>query len=272
MTGASNGKHMTNNIVQFKPMNIPAMILAAGRGTRLKDLTADTPKPLVSVGGVQPLVRSLGLLEKAGYTHLYANAWYHAEQIEKAVTHFNKAATTATAMAIREENLLDTGGGIKNAMEVFGAKAPFLAVNGDLIWSEETHPILGNLPRLFDDRTMDALLLLVPTEKAMGYAGKGDFFLGEVAENGVGSLKWRGDAPSAPYVYACIQVLHPRLFIGTPNEPFAMGSLYRKASAEGRLYGIVYQGQWADMGTPEGMTLAAGMLKTLHPNGVAARL
>lgn len=263
-------KHMTNNIIRFSTMTTPAMILAAGRGTRLKELTTCTPKPLVSVGGVQPLVRSLGLLEKAGYTSLYANAWYCAEQIEKAITHFNQTAKTAKATTVLEAELLDTGGGIKNAMRLFSNGAPFLAVNGDLIWSEETHPILASLPSLFDDQKMDALLLLIPTEKAMGYAGKGDFFLGSVAEQGVGQLKWRGDAPSAPYVYACIQVLHPRLFDGTPDTPFAMGSLYRKAAENGRLYGVVYEGRWADMGTPEGMTLAADMLRTLHPQKAAA--
>lgn len=254
----------TTNIVQFKPMTTPAMILAAGRGTRLKDLTTDTPKPLVSVGGVKPFERSLKLLTKAGYKNLFANAWYCASQIVKSVENFNTQNLGATATTIVEDELMDTGGGIKNAMKTFSKGEPFLCVNGDLIWSEETHPILKDLPGLFDDSKMDALLLLVPVERAMGYVAKGDFFLENVAENGTGQLKWREGAPSAPYVYACIQVLHPRLFDGSPDTPFGMIELYRKAAEAGRLYGVAYEGQWADMGTPEGMEQAAKMLQGLQ--------
>ncbi len=253
----------TNNVVQFKPMTTPAMILAAGRGTRLKDLTQDTPKPLVPVGDITPFERSAGLLAKAGYNSIYANAWYCGEQIVKAADRLNNAGLGCTVTAIEEEELLDTGGGIKNAMKTFGDKVPFISVNGDLVWSEETHPILKHLPGLFDDSKMDALLLLVPREKAMGYFKDGDFFLDLEEGEKVGKLRWRDGEPEAPYVYACIQVLHPRLFDGSPDTPFSMAALYRKASNEGRLYGVKYDGQWADMGTPEGMELAANMLQGL---------
>ncbi len=231
-------------------MKTNAMILAAGRGTRLKDLTIDTPKPLVPVAGVRPLERTLQLLDNAGYSRVVVNAWYFAEQIVD-VANDHKAMDIKV---ICEDELLDTGGGIKNALPELG-KEPFLAVNGDLIWSEELNPILKELPTIFDESKMDALLLLIPTDKALGYSGKGDFFLDED-----GGLVWRNGSASAPYVYACIQVLHPRLFDGLPDTPFPMINAYNKAAKAGRLYGHVYQGEWADMGTPNGMQAADDLL------------
>lgn len=253
----------SNNVLQLKPMTTPAMILAAGRGTRLKELTKETPKPLVPVAGTTPFERSADLLAKAGYTSIYANAWYCGEQIVKTAERLNQNASGYTVKAIVEDELLDTGGGIKNAMKHFNNGNPFIAVNGDLIWSEETHPILKHLPGLFDDSKMDALLLLMPRERAMGYFKAGDFFLDLEEGETTGKLRWREDAETAPYVYACIQILHPRLFEDMPEGPFSMTKIYRKASDAGRLYGVEYKGQWADMGTPEGMELAANMLKGL---------
>lgn len=227
-----------------------AMILAAGRGTRLKDLTMSMPKPLVPVAGVRPLERTLQLLEEAGYNHTVINAWYFAEQIVDVASEYGNMDIEV----ICEDELLDTGGGIKNALPSLGEE-PFLVVNGDLVWSEELHPVLKELPTLFDESKMDALLLLIPTDKALGYSGKGDFFL----DTG-NLLKWRNGSASAPYVYACIQILHPRLFNGLPDVPFSMMDAYHKAAKAGRLYGHVYQGEWADMGTPKGMQAANDLL------------
>ena len=237
-----------------------AMILAAGRGTRLKELTQNTPKPLVPVAGVAPLKRTLSLLAEQGFTQGVVNAWYLAPQIKAAVE-----SMPNLAMSVVEENeLLDTGGGVKNALPYLGS-APFVVVNGDLIWSEETHPILAQLPDLFDPQKMDALLLLMPRAQALGYHKNGDFTM---KEDGQLALKTSAES-DAPYVYCGIQVLSPRVFDAIDKSVFSLIDVYRLAQKQGRLYGHVYQGEWVDMGTPDGMQHGADLMRRLCAANVA---
>ena len=262
--------------------NTKAMVLAAGRGTRLKELTENTPKPLVKVGNASPLMRTLSLLHGAGYRDVCVNAYYLAEQIKDAV-----APIKPHVEVILEKEGLDNGGGVKNALPFLG-KAPFIVVNGDLIWSEETHPILAQLPKLFDAEKMDGLLLLIPLKNAYGYTGNGDFTcdLSHVAGNAFGEgnallskpltgpfsnplsalccgqLSWLRDKPEgAGYIYGGVQILHPRIFAGFADQKnFPLTAVYKQAVAEGRLYGHVYTGSWADMGTPKGLVAAQKLL------------
>lgn len=236
-----------------------AMVLAAGRGTRLRELTESTPKPLVPVAGVQPLKRTLSLLAYRGYNEAVVNAWYLADQIKNAVENIQNPLVTV----LEEHTLLDTGGGIKNALMYFGT-APFLVVNGDVIWSEETHPIIAQLPDLFDPEKMDALLLLVPRAQASGYSGAGDFSCDET-----GKLAFKtADAPEAPYVYSGIQILSPYLLDRISASTFSLIDAYRLAEKEGRLYGHVYEGEWVDMGTPEGIQHGADLVTRLRSSSV----
>jgi MurNAc alpha-1-phosphate uridylyltransferase len=229
-------------------MSANVMILAAGRGTRLKELTANTPKPLVCVSGMPPLMRTLTLLGRQKFENVVINLHYLGEQIEQAVAEANLPLTVTYS---REEMLLDTGGGIKNALPQLGEK-PFLAINGDVVWDEDTHPVLQELLKKFDGRRMDACLLVVPTKVATTHKGKGDFSI-----DGEGRLSLRSaEQDTAPYVYTGIQVLHPRLFADLPDGPFPLVEAYRRAQSKGRLFGHVYNGTWVDMGTPEGLEAA----------------
>ena len=230
------------------------MVLAAGRGSRLKELTEHTPKPLVSVGKVQPLKRTLSLLAHRGFTQVVVNAWYLAEKIKKAVEPIKNPAVTV----VEEDYLLDTGGGVKNALSHLGIE-PFIVINGDLIWSEETDPILAQLPDLFDAEKMDVLLLLIPRLNALGYSKTGDF---SMTENGQIAFKGK-DQNTAPYVYSGIQILHPRVFAAHDKNTFSIIDVYRTVQQKGRLYGHVYTGEWADMGTPEGIWAATELLTRL---------
>jgi MurNAc alpha-1-phosphate uridylyltransferase len=234
-----------------------AMILAAGRGTRLKELTANTPKPLVPVAGVRPLIRTLGLLESAGVRDLVINLHYLGGQIEQAVADAPHGLRVAYS---REDMLLDTGGGIKKALPLLG-EAPFIAINGDVIWDEEGHPVLADLLKKFDEKRMDACLLLVPLTSAPTHKGKGDFTMGAD-----GRLTLRtATQDSAPYVYTGIQILHPRFFDALPSGAFPLVEGYRRAQEKGRLFGQVYTGTWVDMGTPDGMEAAARLLTRQTP-------
>ena len=228
------------------------MILAAGRGTRLQHLTVDTPKPMVTVGEVKPIERTMSLLHRAGYRKAVVNTCYLADKMEAQL----KAHPCGLDVHIsHEENMLETGGGIKNALPLIGSN-PFVAINGDVVWGEESLPLLPLLPKLFNPDTMDGLLVLVPKEKALAHHGAGDFLMDEH-----GRLTHRGEEASAPFVYTGIQMLHPRLLDGASQAAFPLLPCYLTAAKKGRLYGYVYDGPWVDMGTPDGLVAADDLLR-----------
>lgn len=224
-----------------------AMVLAAGYGLRLRPLTETTPKPLVPVAGRTMLDRALDSLAASGVAEAVVNVHHLGAQIERRLAERARMGLMPATDVSVEAELLDTGGGIRNALPRLGA-APFLAVNADIVWEDGPVPALKRLVSAYDERTMDALLLLVSRERAVGFDGPGDFF-----RNDDGRLVRRGDRPSAPYVYAGLQMLTPKLFDGAPDGPFSLNRLYDRSAASGRLFGIVHDGAWYHVGTPEAL-------------------
>ena len=96
---------------------------------------------------------------------------------------------------------------------------------------------------------MDTLLLLQPTSRAYGYDGAGDFFM---TDDGRLAPTRAGDAP-APYLFAGVQLVHPRLFRGAPDGKFSLNLLFDRAAAAGRLFGLAHQGGWYHVGTPDSL-------------------
>jgi len=105
---------------------------------------------------------------------------------------------------------------------------------------------------------MDALLLMSFTVDAIGYAGLGDFMMSDD-----GRLSRREEKCVSPFVFSGIQVLHPRLFDAAPNGAFSLNRLYDKAESEGRLFGLIHEGTWMHVGTPEGVAAAEDVLNGL---------
>lgn len=223
-----------------------AMVLAAGRGVRLRPLTDHTPKPLVPVGGIAMLDRALDALAKAGVSQAVVNVHHLAAQIEARLAVREKPAIRIS----REKELLETGGGIAKAISHFGTE-PFFAANADIVWLDGVTPALTRLADAWDGARMDALLLVQPVERAVGYDGAGDFTLA-----GDGRLERRGSAPSAPFVFAGVQILHPRLFVDTPSGAFSLNLLYDRAREAGRLFGLAHDGGWLHVGTVDGLAAA----------------
>lgn len=223
-----------------------AMVLAAGRGVRLRPLTDHLPKPLVPVGGIAMLDRALDALARAGVSQAVVNVHHLALQIEARL-----ATRKAPAIRIsREDELLETGGGIAKAISHFGT-APFFAANADIVWLDGKTPALARLDAAWDGGRMDALLLVQPVAHAVGYDGAGDFTLA-----GDGRLERRGAAPSAPFVFAGVQILHPRLFADAPSGAFSLNLLYDRAHQAGRLFGLAHDGGWLHVGTMDGLAAA----------------
>lgn len=228
------------------------MVLAAGLGLRMRPLTDHTPKPLLAVGGKAMIDHALDHLAAIGITDCVVNAHYLAEKV---AAHLESRDSPATHL-VTEPELLDTGGGVSHARALLGPD-PFYVVNGDILWRDGPSPALDRLARAWDDGAMDALLLVHPTEDAFGYDGGGDFFLDqEGGEPGTGALRRREIGSPAPFVFTGVQILHPRLFDDAPEGAFSLNLLYDRALASGRLHGLVHDGEWFHIGTPETLARA----------------
>lgn len=226
-----------------------AMVLAAGLGLRMRPITLTTPKPLVEVAGRTMLDRALDHLARAGIEDMVVNTHWLAERVKEHLAGWPEVRLS------HEPDLLETGGGVAKALPLLGHD-PFFVANSDIIWTDGQSPALERLVQAWDTYKMDALLLLMPTAKAVGYEGKGDFFLDA---NGV--PRRRRDPEVAPLLFAGVQILHPRLFEGCPEGKFSLNVLYDRALEEGRLYGLVHDGNWYHVGTPEALPEVEALLR-----------
>ncbi len=229
-----------------------AMVLAAGLGLRMRPLTETRPKPLIEVAGRSLLDRVLDHLEAAGIGDIVVNAHYLAGQIEAHVA--ARTAGRATMPVSVEAERLETGGGVAKALPLLGDE-PFFVVNGDVLWQDGPRPTLTSLAGAWDGTAMDALLLLHPTATAFGYDGAGDFVI-----TADGRLSRPAGGAGAPCLFAGIQILSPTLWTGLPAPPFSLNWIYDRAAARGRLFGLVHEGSWFHVGTPEDLALAGAEL------------
>jgi MurNAc alpha-1-phosphate uridylyltransferase len=233
-----------------KAHKAPAMVLAAGLGKRMRPITDTMPKPLVSVAGKPILDHVLDKLAAAGIRDAVVNSHYLGQQIVDHVA----TRRTPNVISSPEIDLLETGGGVKNALGLLDPDA-ILVANADVFWTEGVEPLFDRLISDFDPDHMDALLALYPVADGYGYEGAGDFFW-QVD----GRLKRRGDAPTAPYFFTGVQVLSPRLFENTPDGAFSLNVVYDKALAGGRCYGLVHDGGHFHIGTPDALKASAPVI------------
>ena len=227
-----------------------AMVLAAGLGTRMRPLTLAKPKPLFEVGGRTMLDHALDKLKAVGIARVVVNTFYLAEQIEAHLA----TRQDLEIIISHETELLDTGGGIKNALRHFEGK-PFFALNADLPWFDGASPSLARMAEAWDPGRMDVLLLLMPTQKARGFAVKGDFMLetdGRV---------WRKDAPvPRSHVWISAQIMKPQLMGEVTEKAFSNNRIWGVAEARRKLFGVEHDGTCYHVGTPEDLAEANRLL------------
>lgn len=219
-----------------------AMILAAGLGTRLRPITDVTPKPLVKVAGRALIDYCFDLLRAAHIRRVVVNRHHLGDQISAyldQMTGFGISVSDETAA------LLETGGGVQKALPLLGPD-PFFVMNSDVIVRDPSNSALRRMHSRWNDAEMDALLLLHPVATAVGYAGAGDFHLDEN-----GRLRRRAAGEAAPYLFTGVQLLRPSLFDRVPAGAFSLNVIYDRALAGGRLYGLVHDGAWLHVGTPD---------------------
>jgi N-acetyl-alpha-D-muramate 1-phosphate uridylyltransferase len=208
------------------------MILAAGRGERLRPLTESVPKAMVDAGGKPLIAWHLERLAAAGYREAVINVSHLATRIEEGLGDGSRYGLRIRYS--REPEPLETAGGIAHARGLLG-EAPFLLVNADIYCELDFAP-LGKLA--LGERL--AHLVLVPNPP---HRSEGDFSL----EHGV-----VGNGPGARYTYAGIAIMSPALVAGVGVDEKAPLAPLLRAAAEGRrVSGELYRGVWQDVGTRE---------------------
>lgn len=232
------------------------MVLAAGLGMRMRPLTLTRPKPLVEFAGKPLLDHALDRLAEAGIGEAVVNVHYLPDQI---IEHVRGRAMPRVTISDERDLLLDTGGGVVKALPLLGG-APFLHINSDTVWSEQGTPALQRLVAAFDREHMDILLLLAAPERSVAFEGKGDFLLGSD-----GRLTRRPRDGAAAPAYMGAAMIDPAIFVDVPSGPFSLNLLFDRAIARGRLSGLLHEGVWMHIGTPEALRdaerrLAAGAI------------
>jgi len=228
-----------------------AMVLAAGLGLRLRPLTADRPKALVEVGGKALIDHMLGRLVEAGVTRAIVNVHAFADLLE---AHLRARRDLEIIISDERGGLLETGGALKKARPLLGDE-PILVVNIDSLWTEGSVPALTKLIGAWDSELMDDLLLLVATERSLGFDGPGDFSIDEA-----GRLTHRGDAAAAPLAYMGVQMLNPAIIDRWPSGAFPIFPHWLELQARGRLHGVVMDGRWMHVGDPAAHAAAQAAL------------
>ena len=220
------------------------MLFAAGFGTRMGALTADRPKPLIPVAGKPLIDHALQIADEVGPAKIVINLHYLGDQIERHL------AGRDVAFSWERPQILDTGGGLKAALPLLGP-GPVMLLNTDAVWTGENP--LRQLLDAWDPERMDALLLLLPAESATGHAGSGDFLV-----SASGQIS-RANGAHAP-VYLGAQILKPEALSAFTEPVFGLNHVWDSLIAKGRAFGLIHKGGWCDVGRPEGIALAEGLL------------
>ena len=217
------------------------MLFAAGFGTRMGDLTKDRPKPLIKVAGRPLIDHALDLVDDLRPDRVVANLHYLPDQLEAHL------APKGVLLSQEEPDILETGGGLLAALPLLGSD-PVFTLNTDAIWSGPNP--LALLRDAWDPDRMDALLMCVPTPQTIGHGGTGDF-----------TADAEGRITRGPgLVYGGAQIMKTEGLRDIPEQAFSLNILWDQMHRQGRLFAATYPGRWCDVGRPEGITLAEGLI------------
>jgi len=207
------------------------MIFAAGLGKRMGALTKDRPKPMIPLAGRPMIDYAITHAKEAGVKNLVANTHYHADIIEP---HLTSHGVTPH----REDALLETGGGLR-AARILLKSDPVFTMNPDGFW-------IGPNPVEFISKAwrseMNALLLLVPMSRAHSVKPVGDFDF----QNG--KISRSGD-----FKYTGLQIIRTDRLHEIGEAHFSLNVYWDHIASQKPLHGVVYEGEWCDIGTPEGL-------------------
>ncbi|MBK0326013.1 nucleotidyltransferase family protein [Rhodobacteraceae bacterium F11138] len=218
------------------------MLFAAGFGTRMGALTQHRPKPLIQVAGRALIDHTLDLVAAVTPARIVANTHYLPDQID---AHLRPRGIL---LAPEQPEILETGGGLKAALPLLGS-GPVFTANTDAIWSGPNPFAL--LHSAWDPDRMDALLICVPTQAAIGHDSPGDFTLAQ-----------DGHLTRGPgWIYGGVQIIKTDRLSAIDADIFSLNVLWDQLLSDQRMFGLPYPGRWCDVGHPEGIALAETMLK-----------
>ena len=205
-----------------------AMILAAGFGKRIHPLTRKLPKPLLKIGNTTLLSNALKFLELFGISEVVINVHYLGEQI---VDYINKNKFNLIINIVKEKDkILDTGGGVLNAIQYFSKEA-FLIINPDTIWNSHYLEELKLMQKIFFENKKKCLLLVVNKSKSFDQSFKGDFNLKK-------NLISRKNKDNFDYIYTGLQIIEPRIFSNINEKVFSINRIWDKLIANKELNAI----------------------------------
>jgi len=228
-----------------------AMILAAGLATRMRPLTNETAKPLLTLGGRTLLDHALEHLVVEKIETVVVNAFWHADKI---VAHLAGTPPPPRTIALREAELLDTGGGVRNAREQLGPD-PFYVINGDAFWLNGPTPALRRLAHALT-ADVDVVLLVYRTFQVHAETGFGDFAVSQL-----GVPRRRREREVVPYIFAGASLMRPHLLDQMPDGAFSMNRVWDDAIETGRIRAVVHDGIWFHLSTPADLAEAEQVLE-----------
>lgn len=219
------------------------MLFAAGLGNRMRHLTENNPKTLIPILGKPILHYALGLCTSYPFKKIVINTHYLHEQIAESIEDFKDSCLNCPEIVIvYEEELLETGGGVKNAINELGNK-PIFALNTDIILNSKSN-IFEYMIKKWKPKEMDFLLLMEKYNKAIGYSGRGDFDLDKK-----GKLIRPDKEENYQYVYTGLQILNPEKVARHPLKIFSLREYYLNSE---RVVGIKGRGiKWYHVTSPE---------------------
>lgn len=224
-----------------------AMLLAAGRGTRMQTLTDDLPKPLIMVGQKSLIDYNFAKLEDANIRDVVVNLCYKGDLIKEHIEELY--AKDFNLDFSFEDTALETGGGVKKALPLLKDEA-FFVMNSDVLSKEDgTKPVLWRMVDEWNADEYDILLLLHNTAKIIGDNGAG---IGDYRQEMGG--KWERNVERKagfPYMFAGISIIKASLFEGVGEDKFSLLKLFDKAQASGKLGGVINEGLLFHVGTPQ---------------------
>lgn len=233
-----------------------AFVLAAGYGKRMKPITDSIPKPMIEVCGRSMLYRILDQLSEYGVKSIVINAHYKKDLLKQHIEEYASSSKYSVKIIVtEEEELLETGGGIINALQYLDRTKPLFVANSDSIFIGDN--IFNTLEESWNN-SMNILMLLIHKEKAIGYSGPGDFSL---TNNSQICIK-----KNLEYVFSGIHIANPKIFEGfsiSHIKTMDIYSHYVQDSVYQGFYGKIYNGQWFHVGTPEALRETEKSLQNL---------
>lgn len=222
-----------------------AFIMAAGRGNRLRPHTDTLPKPLVPVAGRPIIDHVIDSVTGAGVRDITVNLHYMADKLTQHLTGHRSGAHFTLSP---EPVLMDTGGGVRNALHTMG-DGPFYVVSGDSFWTDGPQGnALKRMAQAWDPARMDLLLLLQPLARLHTGHAVGDY---DLLPDG---RCVRSRTQTGMHMWTSVRICDSRLFADTPDTPFSFLTLMDRAESHGRLFALVHDGEWYHITTPDDLT------------------